>query len=163
MKKRGETVKYSQFMSIAEKEIGGRPFLSIYGKDGVIRIPRSAVVLFGRPQNVCFMIDRKYETIAVMPCEEKHPMSTRVPERLFSEKRNACVRYYSKCFVDDLLYMNELEGRKDYLVFGVFDRARQRIIYRMNTAIDTVSLSVPNEPYGENESDKQNTGSESAE
>lgn len=138
-------MKYSQFASIAEKEIRGRPFLSIYGKDGVIRIPKSAVMLFGHPRNVCFMIDRKYESIALMPCVEKHPMSTKVPERIYTESTNACVRYHCKFFVDDLLFMNELEGSRAYLVFGVFDSAKQRIIYRMKTSIDAVSLTFPEE------------------
>ena len=135
-------VKYAQFVSIAEKEIKGLPFLSIYGKGGVIRIPRSAIVLFGRPRNVCFMIDHDYESIALMPCVEKHPMSTRVPENLFTDRKNVCVRYHCKGFVEDLLFMNELEEDKAYLVFGNFDPVRQRIIYRMATAIDAVSLAA---------------------
>lgn len=135
-------MKYAQFVSIAEKEIGGRPFLSIYGKGGVIRIPRSAVVLFGKPENVCFMIDHSYESIALMPCLEKHPMSARVPEKLFTDRRNVSVRYHCKGFVEDLLFMNELEEDKTYLVFGNYDSTRQRIIYRMTTAIDAVSLAA---------------------
>ena len=133
---------YSTFLSIAEEEIGDRPFLSIYGKPGVIRIPRSTVLLFGHPRNICFMIDRKYESIAVMPCEEKHPMSARVPEKLFTDRKNICVRYNCTNFVKDLLFMNELDNDKAFLVFGSYDVANQRVIYRMNTAIDAVSLQI---------------------
>lgn len=133
---------YSTFLSIVEDEIGDTPFLSIYGKLGVIRIPRSAVMLFGRPKYICFMIDKQYESIALMPCEEKHPMSARVPEKLFTDRKNICVRYSCTDFVKDLLFMNELDGEKAYLVFGTFDKENHRVIYRMNTAIDAVSLQV---------------------
>lgn len=137
---------YSTFLSIAEEEIGNRPFLSIYGDQGVIRIPRSAVTLFGHPKNICFMIDKKYESIALMPCEEKHPMSTKVPEKIYTDKRNICVRYHCTDFVKDLLFMNELENEKAYLVFGKFDKENQRVIYRMSTAIDVVSLQIGQTP-----------------
>ena len=135
-------MKYSQFVRVAEKEIGGRPFLSIYGREGVIRIPRCAVVLFGHPDNVCFMIDRRYESIALMPCVEKHPMSAKVPEKLFTDHRNVSVRYHCKSFVEDLLFMNDLDGDQTYLVYGTYDPAKQRIIYRMSAAIDTVSMAA---------------------
>ena len=69
-------------------------------------------------------------------------MSARVPEKIFTDRRNVSVRYHCKGFVEDLLFMNELEEDKTYLVFGNYDSTRQRIIYRMTTAIDAVSLAA---------------------
>ena len=73
-------------------------------------------------------------------------MSTRVPERIFTDKRNICVRYHCTYFIKDLLFMNELEDEKAYLVFGKYDKENQRVIYRMSTAIDVVSLQVGQTP-----------------
>lgn len=102
--------------------------ISILGRENGILIGRNVILKLGVPNYICILKGTDKESIAIVPCTEKQPLSFKVPED-FLGARNRKMRIYSQAFVQELLAANDLDPMKTHRIYGAYSEAHNAAIF----------------------------------
>ena len=102
--------------------------ISILGRENGILIGRNVILKLGVPNCVCILKGTDKESIAIVPCTEKQPLSFKVPED-FIGARNRKMRIYSQAFAQELLMANDLDPAKTHRIYGEYSEAHNAVIF----------------------------------
>lgn len=105
--------------------------ISVYGRESVIHIGKDVLRVLGAPENVCLKVSRRLDSFVVMPCEERVPLSFRVPDDFIFNSRKQ-MRVTSRSFVAGLLAMNDLEIGHTYKLSGTYSEKNNAVIFNMS-------------------------------
>lgn len=105
--------------------------VSIYGRESVINIGKDVLRILGAPVSVCFKVNQGMDSFVVMPCDEKEPLSFRVPDDIMFNG-NRQMRVTSRSFVTGLLAMNALEANHTYKISGTYSEKNNAVIFNMS-------------------------------
>lgn len=110
-----------------------KPIMTIshIGRSRYIMLNRYAIITLGVPKYVCMLMGSNKQSLAFVPCEEKHVMSFKVPEN-FADSHKASFRICSKGFVDRLVEVNHLDNEMTHNFEGTYDRKNNLIIFPIN-------------------------------
>ncbi|MBR0159992.1 MAG: hypothetical protein IJQ02_01660 [Oscillospiraceae bacterium] len=108
--------------------VPGKLPISILGKENGILIGRNVILKLGVPNCICILKGTDKESIAIVPCAEKQPLSFKVPED-FIGARNRKMRIYSQAFVQELLTANGLDPAKTHRIYGAYSEEYNAAIF----------------------------------
>ena len=91
--------------------------ISILGTEKAIGVGKTVIKELGNPEYICLYISEDSHSLMLRPCEEKEPMSYKVPSGFIAAKQKN-FRMHSQCFVNDLLCKNGLDVFCSYYIRG---------------------------------------------
>lgn len=102
--------------------------ISVMAAEHGILIGRNVVVTLGLPNHICILKGEDKQSIAIVPCAEKHVLSFKVPDGYITE-RNSKFRIYSQGFVEELLTANDLDRTKTHRIYGEYSEEHNAAIF----------------------------------
>ena len=102
--------------------------ISFQGKEHCLNVGRDVIRNLGCPLYVALFVSERGNSLAITPCDEKNPISFKVPES-FLESDNAQFRIHSKQFVDGVLMSAQKDLDKTYRVKGYYDAEHNAMIF----------------------------------
>lgn len=103
--------------------------ISFYGGTRCVYLGRDVIRLLGKPAFVCLLVSDDRTKIALVPCEERHLMSFKVPENMFEKNGRGQMRIHSKQFVESTLIGAGLDKEGTYRVTGIFENKHNAVIF----------------------------------
>lgn len=102
--------------------------ITVMPRKGQIHIGKDVIRIIGSPDYVCLMQREDKQTIAIGSCGKQHPMSFKVPGRLFID--GGCgMRITSSRFIGHLIESNNLSMIENKVIEGKYDSEINAVIF----------------------------------
>lgn len=108
--------------------------ISILGSEKAIGVGKTVIKELGTPQYVSLYISEDGHSLMICSCEEKEPMSFKVPNGFLTAKRKN-FRLHSMSFVNDLAVMNNLDAEKSYYIRGKMLESGKAAVFDLQSCV----------------------------
>ena len=108
--------------------------VSFQGKESCLNIGKDVIRHLGCPLYVALFVSEKGNSLAITPCQEKNPLSFKVPEN-FLESDKIQFRIHSKEFVEGILNSAQKDLDKTYRVKGSYNEEYNAMIFSFDDFI----------------------------
>ena len=102
--------------------------ISFQGKEHCLNVGRDVIRILGCPLYVALFVSERGNSLAITPCDEKNPISFKVPEA-FLGTDHVQFRIHSKQFVDGVLTSAKKDLDKTYRVMGCYVSDHNAMIF----------------------------------
>lgn len=92
--------------------------ITMSGKQELLRVTKKTIRGLGSPRYIKLLMNEKYDELLVTPCQEKEPMSFKVPDEL--GRKDVQMRIVSKAFVHEVLTRNGYDIVGTHRFFGKY-------------------------------------------
>jgi len=109
-------------------EKAGNLHISVSDLEYDIYVGKDVIRALGVPKHVCVLKGKDKQSIAIVPCRGKYPLSFAVPDDCLTNE-NRKLRIHSIPFVDELLRANNLESGKTHSITGVYSSRINAVVF----------------------------------